>query len=325
MKQIIISFSCIFLLSFATVKAQYATIPDTAFGSWLNQHGFDSCMSGNSTIGWQLDTTCPAVLDDTSMYISSSLPIRLVDGLQYFKNMTTLFIIGDSFHTISALPPFLEQLFCINSLLYSLPALPPTLTALSCSYNNFFDSLPELPNGLTYLACEENILTNLPPLPLTLTHLDCSGNRLTELPPLPDSLYYFDCSYNLQLSCLPQLKTIVTFNFESTAITCLPDTGHITNSTPPLSSLPLCGPNGCYPLGIHNLSDANLRVYPNPVSDMLYIDYSLDATLTVSDMTGSVLVTTMNNEIDVSALPSGVYMLRIQDSGGSVVRKFVKE
>ena len=37
-------------------------------------------------------------------------------------------------------------------------------------------------------------------------------------------------------------------NFGNTAITCLPDYGNITNSTPPLHSLPLCGiynPTGC--------------------------------------------------------------------------------
>ena len=47
-----------FILFGATSKAQYVTIPDTAFVSWLQNNGFGGCMSGN-----QLDTTCGSVVN----------------------------------------------------------------------------------------------------------------------------------------------------------------------------------------------------------------------------------------------------------------------
>jgi hypothetical protein len=180
---------------------------------------------------------------------------------------------------------------------------------------------------MDYLICAQNLITVLPALPVSLQNLDCRYNQFTSIPELPDSLYMLNCSNNPQLSCLPQLKQIVYFNFDNTAITCLPDTSQITNSTPPLSSVPLCTPGTCYPLGIHDLNNASLKVYPNPVSDKLYIDNPMQGVVfIVSDMTGRICSVPMtNDEIDVSALPSGVYLLRIQDSGGSAIKKFVKE
>src|SRR5579871_3923550 len=44
------------MVALVNAKAQYVTIPDTAFVSWLQNNGFAGCMSGN-----QLDTSCNAV------------------------------------------------------------------------------------------------------------------------------------------------------------------------------------------------------------------------------------------------------------------------
>src|SRR5580704_10770746 len=67
--------SCLFFANM--LKAQYVTIPDTAFVSWLNNNGFAGCMSGN-----QLDTTCNAVLSDTMM-LCYDVPIQDLTGIQY--------------------------------------------------------------------------------------------------------------------------------------------------------------------------------------------------------------------------------------------------
>jgi hypothetical protein len=79
--------------------------------------------------------------------------------------------------------------------------------------------------------------------------------------------------------------------------------------------------------GIVKIGMNDLTIYPNPVSDRLIVNTSIsDFSFTVLDMTGRICsAPSSGHEIDVSALPSGIYLLRIQDSGGSVVRKFVKE
>ena len=80
------------------------------------------------------------------------------------------------------------------------------------------------------------------------------------------------------------------------------------------------------PTGIRSIDESSISVYPDPVSDRLYISgVSQSATLTVSDMTGRIYMIQREHEMDVSALPSGIYLLRIQDGVGFIVRKFAKE
>jgi hypothetical protein len=85
---------------------------------------------------------------------------------------------------------------------------------------------------------------------------------------------------------------------------------------------------GTYYTEVNNVSngDLGLKVYPNPTNDRIYISgLSNNPTIIITDMTGRTCTTPTGGEIDVSTLPSGVYCLRIQDSSGSVIRKFVKE
>jgi uncharacterized repeat protein (TIGR01451 family) len=154
---------------------------------------------------------------------------------------------SNSFRSLPALPPMLNQLYCDYNQLTSLPALPPALQYLSCD-NNKLGSLPALPAALQTVWCQSNKLAALPDLPPSLSTLYCAGNKLLSLPELPDSLNVLSCSENANLSCLPELKRIVTLDFQQTAVTCLPNYGNVTTSTPALSSVPLCGifnPTGC--------------------------------------------------------------------------------
>jgi len=124
-------------------KAQYVTIPDANFATWLTQE-YPSCMSGN-----QMDTTCALIVNEDTVIVSY-LNITDLTGIQYFDS--------------------LKYFKCNNNLLTSLPNLPGTLTFLNCG-DNELSSLPVLPNSLLYLYCFDNQLTYLPPLPNTLTTL----------------------------------------------------------------------------------------------------------------------------------------------------------
>src|ERR1035438_4248413 len=107
-KLLSVVFCCLFFAHYT--KAQYVTIPDSAFAAWLrsNNH-IDSFMVGN-----QLDTTCLFILQQTLVDCSNSNILDLT-GIQYFKALDTL--------------------ICVNNLLDSLPAFPPLLNHLDFSFN----------------------------------------------------------------------------------------------------------------------------------------------------------------------------------------------
>ena len=207
------------------VQAQYVTIPDIYFANWL-QSNYPSCMNGN-----QLDTSCAAVLSATNVNfynLGGGSGRRTLDWIQYFKNLDTLICTVDYYVQQGDPNPF-----------DSIRQLPPSLKYLDCN-SNYLRSLPPLPATLHYLNCNNNVIAAMPNLPAGLTYLDCGINGISSLPTLPDSLYYFSIDSLVNMNCLPQLKRIVNFIFTRTNLTCLPDYGNITNSTPALNTLPLC-------------------------------------------------------------------------------------
>lgn len=218
------------------VSAQWVSIPDTNFGEWLYSNGYSACMQGNYG-GRQLDTTCPTVVGTTNISCYGN-NIRDLTGIQYFDSLIALNCTNNRLTFLPPLPNSLTRLLCPYNQLVSLPVLPNSLTNLRCIDNQLI-SLPALPNNLVTLDCYHNHLVSLPALPSNLFSLDCSYNLLTNLPELPDSM--FNCNIgNNPLVCLPQLKRIVNFGLQNTNVTCLPNSGNITNSTPPLNLLPLC-------------------------------------------------------------------------------------
>ena len=74
-------------------------------------------------------------------------------------------------------------------------------------------------------------------------------------------------------------------------------------------------------------SDFNVVIYPQPATDRLYITgLPALASLTIADVTGRIYSAPLSGHmIDVSALPKGVYILRIQDNSGAVVKRFIKD
>ena len=280
----------ILLLGIGTFKtqAQYVTIPDPVFVTWLQNNGFATCMSGN-----QLDTSCPALANVLSLQCYG-VAIRDLTGAQYFKNAQELNCYNDSLYSIPVLPPRLQTLTCYSNNLSTLPPFPATLKAIGC-WKNRFTTLPTLPDSLTELDCQQNQITVLPALPASLTSLTCYSNQLTALPALPDSLQFLDCHINnistlptlpgsltylfcqnnqltslpalpdslyqlycdnnTNLNCLPQIHKIVYLQFNGTGVTCVPNYGTVTNSTPLITGLPLCqggNTHGCLSIPVVN-------------------------------------------------------------------------
>ncbi len=187
--------------SILNLKAQWVTIPDTAFVSYL-QATFPACMNGNL-----MDTTCSGVVNVTQ-FGCGNRPIKDLTGIEYFDNLQLLDCSYDSINVIPALPNLLATLVLYSNQLTSLPALPNSLTFLDCQWNQLV-SLPALPNSLINLYCTLNQLSSLPALPNSLQNLNCEHNQITSLPALPNSLTTLHCQYN-QLNSLPALPSSLT-------------------------------------------------------------------------------------------------------------------
>ena len=69
-----------------------------------------------------------------------------------------------------------------------------------------------------------------------------------------------------------------------------------------------------------------ISIYPNPVKDVLNIQSKEEVkSITLYDLSGKNIKATYNyQEVDMSALPSGVYLLKINTVQGSVTKRVVK-
>ncbi len=74
-------------------------------------------------------------------------------------------------------------------------------------------------------------------------------------------------------------------------------------------------------MGVDEANGSNLNVYPNPASDILNIETSNDGItqVTITDMEGrtvqsTTLLAARRTQLDVSALPAGIYVVTIENN-----------
>jgi len=83
------------------------------------------------------------------------------------------------------------------------------------------------------------------------------------------------------------------------------------------------------PLALEEQNIENtIRMFPNPTSTVLNIDISLDVELQkieIYSLLGEKVNTTVSDQIDVSALSTGVYFAKVFTDKGTLTRKIVKE
>ena len=87
-----------------------------------------------------------------------------------------------------------------------------------------------------------------------------------------------------------------------------------------------------FPAGINNLKESGLSVYPDPAIDKITVEISgvtKESNLAIVDIEGQELITRQITEpkttIDISDLPSGVYLLRLTSQGMVKVGKIIKQ
>ena len=81
-------------------------------------------------------------------------------------------------------------------------------------------------------------------------------------------------------------------------------------------------------IGLNELTDASIAVFPNPTRDNVTITMSsVEATITVVDAQGKLLQETVianGGKVDLSAYETGIYFLRIRTVNGSAMERVVK-
>ena len=81
----------------------------------------------------------------------------------------------------------------------------------------------------------------------------------------------------------------------------------------------------CPSLGIDDLNQLDISIYPNPASDKLHIDGLVVQDVVIYSIDGKeVLKISNQNSIDVSSLSKGVYFIKVSDGVNSSTKKFIK-
>lgn len=79
------------------------------------------------------------------------------------------------------------------------------------------------------------------------------------------------------------------------------------------------------PVGVNELNEPALSVYPNPVSETLRVQTgAVVESMEVVSLNGEVLLSSSEEALNVSTLTDGSYFVRIVTNEGRIVRSFVK-
>lgn len=298
------------LLCLTSVKAQFVTIQDTSFASWL-QNNIPNAMNGN-----QMDTTHIDVTSRKQIIIQNQHVANL-DGVQYFDSLKTLNCSINVYDTINIrltylpiLPSMLDTLICDGNALDSLPQLPNSLVYFTCS-QNLLDSLPALPNSIKFFECWGNQLDSLPTLPDSLIHFNCCNNSLQTMPALPVGIKSFTCANN-QLQGLPALSdSLITMNCGNNPLQILPALPtklmYLDCSTDQLSTLPSL-PNSLVNLICSNNLITSLSTLPN---SLVFLDCSINQLTTLPALPNSIntINCASNNITTLPTLPNSLFKL----------------
>ncbi len=175
----------IFVLSIDfSVCAQYVEVPDLDFRSYLIEK-YPICFNSEN----QLDTTCYEVMVESSMIFGSEnvkQNIMDLDGIQYFKSITTLSLNNMLINSLDDIPPSLNYLSITNCKISVVDDLPNSIEELFLD-NNYIKEIKSLPTALKSLNINNNRVTKLPDvLPVDLNVIYAQGNYFSSIPNLPN-------------------------------------------------------------------------------------------------------------------------------------------
>jgi len=81
-----------------------------------------------------------------------------------------------------------------------------------------------------------------------------------------------------------------------------------------------------WPVGIEEMSDGMIVVYPNPTSDVFNIETRLDIEVHIYDMMGKLIISEQNSKrIDMTSVPNGIYNMVILYDKLRLTKRVVKQ
>jgi len=288
-------YTTLFLLTYTFISAQIVTIPDTNFLNALIEEGVDTNNDGQIQV-----TEAESVinLNVFGKYISS------LEGIQSFNN----------------------------------------LEALNCAYNQLSSLNISQNLNLEILFCSSNQLSNLDiSQNLNIETLDCSDNQLGSLDVSQNmDLLYLYCVNN-QLTSLNinngnnhNMQDMITYG--NIDLTCIQVDDE--NATYPVCSEDLPHTGWCVDdwsfynedcsLGIGEVLETQISIYPNPVKGFLTIQTKNGITvnkITGYNILGKIILEEYNNvsRINISNLNSGLFFIQLETNKGIFTQKIIKE
>ena len=245
----------------------------------------------------------------------------------------------------------LQKLFCVNNNLTTLNVSGlVNLQELYCYGNQLtILNVSQLVN-LQKLECNNNQLTTLNVSGCeNLQYLYCYYNHLSELDLTGRS--FINYTANNQSVSLTMVSngtnytaTITLNSPANLAAGITYSSGILTSTSNTIASSPFevqtGGLNGetlsgtlnfTYTggAGINEIETAEIKIYPNPVKEVLYIDIPFFEkveylkNVEIVDLSGKTLMSPLS-QINVSHLASGIYFIKITTNKGIVTKKFIK-
>ena len=80
-------------------------------------------------------------------------------------------------------------------------------------------------------------------------------------------------------------------------------------------------------VGINNVEMSQLSVYPNPATDILYIQSLMAVqSIVVYDIHGRIVIQAENTtSVSVSNLPNGIYLVKVKTASDETIQQVVKK
>jgi len=218
-----------------------------------------------------------------------------------------------------------------------------SLISLDCSFHALTSLNVSACTALTYLDCRESFWLSLTSLNVSgctaLINLDCSGNSLS-------SLDVSSCTALTNLYCYNnQLTSLNVKNGNNINMVSINDKGQqfygfLASNNPNLSCIEVDNTawsnsnwpyidasasfsENCSGAGLSDINSNAPMFYPNPTTGNLFITEK--AYITLTDLSGNLLLEEKNtNQLDISALPAGMYFLHFGENNNQIV-KVIKE
>lgn len=78
------------------------------------------------------------------------------------------------------------------------------------------------------------------------------------------------------------------------------------------------------PAGVQELTESNVKIFPNPVAEILTVEINDFQMATLYNGQGTVVRSLTQSKINVSDLAPGVYFIEVQAAGAQISRRFIK-